>query len=82
MLMCFVFAFKEVYILYGPSCTFWIPSSFKFVSEFVFVGDVCACINAATMALVDAGIPMNDFVSASSAGYIEDNPMLGKCGIP
>ena len=29
------------------------------------------------MALVDAGIPMNDFVSASTAGYIEDTPMLG-----
>ena len=34
------------------------------------------------MALIDAGIPMNDFVTASSAGYIEDVPMLGKWGIP
>lgn len=39
------------------------------------------CINAATMALIDAGIPMNDFVSATSAGYIEDTPMLGTSGI-
>ena len=43
----------------------------------VIIGNICACINAATMALVDAGIPMNDFVSASTAGYIEDTPMLG-----
>lgn len=34
------------------------------------------------MALVDAGIPMHDFVSASTAGYIDDIPMLGRCGIP
>ena len=33
------------------------------------------------MALVDAGIPMNDFVSASTAGYIEDTPLLGRYGI-
>lgn len=30
---------------------------------------LCACINAATLALVDAGIPMTDFVVACSAGY-------------
>ena len=36
-------------------------------------------INAATMALIDAGIPLKDFVCASSAGYIEDTPLLGWC---
>lgn len=40
-------------------------------------GNKCACINAATMALIDAGIPMKDFVCATSAGYIEDCPVLG-----
>lgn len=39
-------------------------------------GNKCACINAATMALIDAGIPMKDFVCATSAGYIEDCPVL------
>ena len=33
-------------------------------------GTLCACINAATMALVDAGIPMQDLVVACSAGYV------------
>lgn len=36
------------------------------------------CVNAATMALIDAGVPMKDFVCACSAGYIEDTPLLGK----
>lgn len=30
------------------------------------------------MALIDAGIPMKDFVCAASASYIEDIPMLGE----
>lgn len=30
------------------------------------------------MALIDAGVPMRDFVCACSAGYIEDTPLLGK----
>ena len=38
------------------------------------------CINAATMALIDAGIPMKDFVCACNASYIEDTPVVGnKC---
>lgn len=39
-------------------------------------GNRCASINAATMALIDAGIPMKDFVCACSASYIEDTPLL------
>ncbi|XP_064394974.1 exosome complex component RRP41-like [Halichondria panicea] len=39
-------------------------------------GNRSACINAATMALIDAGIPMRDYVCASSASFIEDTPML------
>lgn len=45
--------------------------------NFVPIGDNCACINAASMALIDAGIPMKDFVCAASASYVEDTPMLG-----
>lgn len=58
--------------MYAPNWTFGL----------IYIGNICASINAATMALVDAGIPMNDFVSASAAGYIEDTPMLGGYGIP
>lgn len=36
-------------------------------------GRLCAAINAATLALVDAGIPMKDFVCACSAGIINNN---------
>lgn len=39
-------------------------------------GNKCVCINAATMALIDAGVPIKDFVCACSAGYIEDTPLL------
>ncbi|KAI8384245.1 ribosomal protein S5 domain 2-type protein [Radiomyces spectabilis] len=39
-------------------------------------GILQACINAATMALVDAGIPMIDYVCACSAGCIDKIPVL------
>lgn len=44
----------------------------------VTVGDFSACVNAATMALVDAGIPVKDLVCACSATYIEETSMLGE----
>jgi len=40
-------------------------------------GTRCAAINAATLALMDAGIPMKDFVVACSAGYINNTPIVG-----
>jgi len=36
----------------------------------------CACINAVTLALIDAGIPMKDFVASCSAGFIDGTPIL------
>ncbi|NXX84901.1 EXOS4 protein, partial [Urocolius indicus] len=38
-------------------------------------GSYCACVNAATLAVMDAGIPMRDFVCASTAGLAEDTPL-------
>ncbi|NXS40078.1 EXOS4 protein, partial [Balaeniceps rex] len=38
-------------------------------------GEYCACVNAATLAVMDAGIPMRDYVCASSAGLAEDTPL-------
>jgi len=35
-------------------------------------GMLCACINATTLALVDAGVPMKDLVAACSAGHFGD----------
>jgi exosome complex component RRP41 len=39
-------------------------------------GTRCASINAAAVALVDAGIPMRDLVAACAAGKIEDKLIL------
>ncbi|XP_064410076.1 exosome complex component RRP41 [Latimeria chalumnae] len=39
-------------------------------------GNYCACVNAATLAIIDAGIPMRDYVCACSAGFIEDTPLV------
>ncbi len=44
-------------------------------------GTRCAGITAASLALVDAGIPVRDLVAAVSVGKIEDTLVLDLCGI-
>ncbi|CAM8974827.1 unnamed protein product [Rhodiola kirilowii] len=39
-------------------------------------GTRSACINAATLALADAGIPMSDMVTSCAAGYLNNTPLL------
>ncbi|CAK7348772.1 unnamed protein product [Dovyalis caffra] len=39
-------------------------------------GTRSACINAATLALADAGIPVRDLVTACSDGYLNSTPLL------
>lgn len=39
-------------------------------------GTRSACINAATLALADVGIPMQDLVTSCSAGYLNNIPLL------
>ncbi|KAK6490428.1 exosome complex component RRP41 [Huso huso] len=39
-------------------------------------GNYSACVNAATLAVVDAGIPLRDYVCACSAGFVEDTPLV------
>ncbi|KAL1919349.1 uncharacterized protein VTP21DRAFT_2042 [Calcarisporiella thermophila] len=39
-------------------------------------GTLQACINAATVALIDAGIPMIDYVCACTGGCLEKQPVL------
>lgn len=39
-------------------------------------GSVAAAINAATLALADAGIPMRDLVVACSSGVLQGKPVL------
>ncbi|KAL9643228.1 hypothetical protein ABK040_014685 [Willaertia magna] len=54
-------------------------------------GTRSACINAATLALIDAGIPMKDMVVSCAAGFIEGTPLAdlnyteegaGGCDVP
>jgi exosome complex component RRP41 len=40
-------------------------------------GQVQACINAATLALINAGIAMRDYVVACSVGNVNGSPILG-----
>ena len=40
------------------------------------LGTTTACINAATLALIDAGIPMKDYVCAVTAGVIDGTVVL------
>jgi exosome complex component RRP41 len=39
-------------------------------------GTRCACINAAFLALADAGVPMRDVVASCAAGYLDSTPLL------
>ncbi|KAL3859094.1 hypothetical protein ACJMK2_009327 [Sinanodonta woodiana] len=39
-------------------------------------GNYCASVNAATLALIDAGIPMKDYVCACSASFVKDCPIV------
>merc|ERR1712079_160922 len=39
-------------------------------------GNYCAAVNAATLALIDAGIPLKDYVTACTAGYIHDRVLI------
>lgn len=39
-------------------------------------GNYCASVNAATLALIDAGIPLRDYVCACSASFVNDKPIV------
>lgn len=39
-------------------------------------GNFCACVNAATLALIDAGIPMREYVVACSASLAGETPLV------
>ncbi|XP_041454600.1 exosome complex component RRP41-like [Lytechinus variegatus] len=38
-------------------------------------GNYCACVNAATLAIINAGIPMKDYVCACSSGFVNNTPL-------
>ena len=39
-------------------------------------GRTAAAINAATLALIDAGVPMRDFVVCCHAGFVDNTPIV------
>ncbi|KAJ7533229.1 hypothetical protein O6H91_13G038500 [Diphasiastrum complanatum] len=43
-------------------------------------GTRSACINAAALALADAGIPMRDLVASCAAGFLNNTPLLEDSG--
>uniref|UniRef100_A0A4W5QZ34 Exosome complex component RRP41 n=1 Tax=Hucho hucho TaxID=62062 RepID=A0A4W5QZ34_9TELE len=42
-------------------------------------GNYSACVNAATLAVIDAGIPMRDYVCACTAGFVDETPLADLC---
>mmetsp|Transcript_2988 Transcript_2988/g.4414 ORF Transcript_2988/g.4414 Transcript_2988/m.4414 type:complete len:244 (-) Transcript_2988:180-911(-) len=60
-------------------CTHLYPRSQ--ISLFIQVmqtdgGDMAAAINASTLALIDAGIPMEDFLVACTVGFVDGTPIV------
>jgi ribonuclease PH len=48
------------------------------LTQFNLIGALQTAINATTLALVDAGIPMEDVLCACSVGFASEKPILGK----
>ena len=44
---------------------------------YLLIGTRCAGINAATLEVIDAGIPIRDFAVACAAGCYEGTPLMG-----
>lgn len=42
-------------------------------------GNYSVCVNAATLAVIDAGIPMRDYVCACTVGFVDDTPLADLC---
>lgn len=42
-------------------------------------GNYSVCVNAATLAVIDAGIPMRDYVCACTVGFVDETPLADLC---
>jgi hypothetical protein len=42
-------------------------------------GNYSVCVNAATLAIIDAGIPMRDYVCACTVGFVDETPLADLC---
>ena len=69
-------AWSKMCILYpGRNCLVWREQQFIFSFQ-ADGGNYCACVNAATLALIDAGIPLKDYVTACTASLVLDTPLV------
>ncbi len=68
-----------VQVLHADGGIPFITKSFSCCYFICILGELAACINAVSLALIDAGIAMTDFVVACSAGYIQQTLLCGAC---
>lgn len=50
--------------------------SYQHVFIYIFVGIFPTCVNAATLALIDAGIPLKEYVCACTASIANNNQAM------
>lgn len=56
-----------------------------FLCEFLYQilqsdgGNYSVCVNAATLAVIDAGIPMRDYVCACTVGFVDEKSLADLC---
>lgn len=50
----------------------------KYIFQVLFSdgGILSTCINAGTLAVINAGIPMKDYLCACSAGFVNETPLM------
>lgn len=65
--------------LYFPALSTFSPCALPLQILQSDGGNYSACVNAATLAVIDAGIPMRDYVCACTAGFVDDTPLADLC---
>lgn len=71
---------RRIYILEVRSMLmFWWLNKMEVLqsSTRLMIGMLQTAVNACTLALIDAGIPMDDYVCATSVGLVGENAILG-----
>ena len=65
---------KIHYVYNRQKSSDFFPSAIKEKIRIIyFIGDYAVCVNAATLALIDAGIPIRDVCCAVSCGLVTKN---------
>lgn len=59
-----------------------MPENICYISKQILQsdgGNYSVCVNAATLAVIDAGIPMRDYVCACTVGFVDETPLADLC---